>query len=105
MSGPTTPEAVVEAVRAAVAAEVAPLVVAVARLEAAAGAQTRRFDLLRACFRDVTLSKAEAAEYVGVSARTIDRKVRAEELHPVPGGRRRFTHDELDRAVREGVFA
>lgn len=91
------PEAIAAAVARAVRSEVAPL-------REAFEDQARRFELLRACFRDVTLSKAEAAEYVGVSTRTIDRKVKAEELHPVPGGRRRFTLDELDRAVRDGVF-
>ena len=85
--------AVVEAVRS----EVAPLREAIED-------QTRRFELLRSCFRDVTLSKAEAAQYVGVSSRTIDRKVKAEELQPVPGGRRRFTLEELDRAVKVGIF-
>ena len=91
-------EAIAAAVVEAVRSEVAPL-------REAFEDQSRRFELLRSCFRDVTLSKDEAARYVGVSTRTIDRKVRAKELQPVSGGRRRFTLDELDRALREDVFA
>lgn len=64
----------------------------------------RQLDLLHAKLKYATFSKQEAAAYCGVSTRTIDRKVQVGLLRPVPGKSRRFTLDELDRAVREGVL-
>ena len=66
--------------------------------------QGRKFDLLRACFRNVTLSKREAASYCDCTTRTIDRRVADGKVFPVPGTSRRFTMDELDRAIRAGLF-
>lgn len=92
------PDPLAAEVRRAVEAAIAPLVEAF-------DAQARRFDLLASRLGDVTLSKDEAAVYLGVSSRTLDRKVETGKVQPVPGGRRRFTIDELDRALRAGVFA
>ena len=83
---------------------IAPLVAEIARLREACEEQSRRFTLLQSCFRDVTLSKRDAAAYCDCSTRTLDRKVAAGVLATVGGPTRRFTIEELDRAIRAGVF-
>ena len=76
----------------------------VAGMRGAFNEQARKFDLLRSCFRDVTLSKREAATYCDCTTRTIDRRVEAGKLFAVPGTSRRFQMEELDRALRAGIL-